>query len=108
MLIQLDTYVATSDRYGLKLNCLWQTCSMYICALSIPLVLPCLQEMERRRAAVRERARLLAHQAATQEMLAKEEEVEAESEEEEESEYEEYSDSEDELGPRLKPVFVRK
>ena len=24
------------------------------------------------------------------------------------SEYEEYSDSEDELGPRLKPVFVRK
>ena len=64
--------------------------------------------MERRRAAVRERARLLAHQAATQEMLAKEEEVEAESEEEEESEYEEYSDSEDELGPRLKPVFVRK
>lgn len=81
---------------------------MYARTLSIPLVLPCLQEMERRRAAVRERARLLAHQAATQEMLAKEEEVEAESEEEEESEYEEYSDSEDELGPRLKPVFVRK
>ena len=24
------------------------------------------------------------------------------------SEYEEYSDSEDELGPRLKPVFVQK
>ena len=64
--------------------------------------------MERRRAAVRERAQQLAHQAATEEMLAKEEEIEAESEEEEESEYEEYSDSEDELGPRLKPVFVRK
>lgn len=28
--------------------------------------------------------------------------------EEESSEYEEYSDSEDETGPRLKPVFVRK
>ena len=64
--------------------------------------------MERHRAAVRERAQLLARQAATEEMLAKEEEVEAESEEEEEEEYEEYSDSEDELGPRLKPVFVRK
>ena len=24
------------------------------------------------------------------------------------SEYEEYTDSEDEMGPRLKPVFVRK
>ena len=57
---------------------------------------------------MRERAQQLARQAATEEMLAKEEEVEAESEEEEESEYEEYSDSEDELGPRLKPVFVRK
>lgn len=30
------------------------------------------------------------------------------SESEESSEYEEYSDSEDETGPRLKPVFVRK
>jgi microfibrillar-associated protein 1 len=29
-------------------------------------------------------------------------------ESEESSEYEEYSDSEDETGPRLKPVFVRK
>ena len=28
--------------------------------------------------------------------------------EEESSEYEEYSDSEEETGPRLKPVFVRK
>jgi microfibrillar-associated protein 1 len=27
---------------------------------------------------------------------------------EESSEYEEYSDSEEETGPRLKPVFVRK
>ena len=27
---------------------------------------------------------------------------------EESSEYEEYTDSEDEAGPRLKPVFVRK
>ncbi len=27
---------------------------------------------------------------------------------EESSEYEEYTDSEDETGPRLKPVFVRK
>lgn len=30
------------------------------------------------------------------------------SESEESSEYEEYTDSEDETGPRLKPVFVRK
>jgi microfibrillar-associated protein 1 len=36
-----------------------------------------------------------------------EEKVEGESEEES-SEYEEYSDSEEEAGPRLKPVFVRK
>ena len=41
-----------------------------------------------------------------EELLAK---VEDEEEEEEEvSEYEDYTDSEDETGPRLKPVFVRK
>ena len=40
-----------------------------------------------------------------------EEEKKSEDEEEEEedsSEYEEYTDSEEETGPRLKPVFVRK
>ena len=36
------------------------------------------------------------------------EEEEAKSESEESSEYEEYTDSEDETGPRLKPVFVPK
>lgn len=35
-------------------------------------------------------------------------EAEMSEEEEEESEYEEYTDSEEEMGPRLKPVFVRK
>ena len=36
------------------------------------------------------------------------EEEEAKSESDESSEYEEYTDSEDETGPRLKPVFVPK
>nr|CAH7752018.1 unnamed protein product [Callosobruchus chinensis] len=41
------------------------------------------------------------------EFMVKEEEKE-DSESEESSEYEEYTDSEEETGPRLKPVFVRK
>jgi microfibrillar-associated protein 1 len=66
------------------------------------------EEVVRRRAAMRERALLLAKQQEEEEMLTKEEEQVEEVEEEESSEYEEYSDSEDETGPRLKPVFVRK
>jgi len=42
-----------------------------------------------------------------QELLDKEEDKVGESDEES-SEYEEYTDSEEETGPRLKPVFVRK
>lgn len=41
-------------------------------------------------------------------MNVEEEENKSEVEETEESEYEEYSDSEEEVGQRLKPVFVRK
>ena len=41
--------------------------------------------------------------------MAREEEKETEDEEDDEaSEYEEYTDSEEETGPRLKPVFVSK
>ena len=40
-------------------------------------------------------------------MDVEEEKSEGESEEES-SEYEEYTDSEEEMGPRLKPLFVRK
>nr|CAG4644094.1 EOG090X08WT [Lepidurus arcticus] len=43
-----------------------------------------------------------------EELLAKEEEGQFEEEEEESSSYEEYTDSEEDTGPRLKPVFVRK
>lgn len=41
-------------------------------------------------------------------MLDVVEEEEVGSGSEQSSEYEEYTDSEDETGPRLKPVFVRK
>lgn len=67
------------------------------------------EEIESRRALLRIKA---------QERLVKDEEElmhveddqksEVEVSEEEESEYEEYTDSEEETGPRLKPVFVRK
>lgn len=43
-----------------------------------------------------------------QEVMDVEEEKSEGETEEESSEYEEYSDSEEETGPRLKPVFVRK
>ncbi|XP_071954787.1 microfibrillar-associated protein 1-like [Antedon mediterranea] len=66
-------------------------------------------EIERRRALMRERAQLRAREQQQEELL----EVEDEGSEKEEmmsesSEYESYSDSEDETGPRLKPVFVAK
>ena len=41
-------------------------------------------------------------------MEVEEEKKEEEESAEESSEYEEYTDSEEETGPRLKPVFVRK
>ena len=43
-----------------------------------------------------------------QEVMDVEEEKSEGESEEESSEYEEYTDSEEETGPRLKPVFVRK
>ena len=43
-----------------------------------------------------------------QEVMDVEEEKSEGETEEESSEYEEYTDSEEETGPRLKPVFVRK
>jgi len=61
-----------------------------------------------------EHRRMIARQKAVikqqeEELLAREEEKETEDEEDDEaSEYEEYTDSEEETGPRLKPVFVSK
>ena len=54
---------------------------------------------------------MLCGSSSLQELMEVEEEKKSEDEEEEEedsSEYEEYTDSEEETGPRLKPVFVRK
>ncbi|KAK4883338.1 hypothetical protein RN001_006657 [Aquatica leii] len=61
-------------------------------------------ELESRRQLLKQR--VLSKQEE-QEFLAKEEE-QSESESSESSEYEEYTDSEEETGPRLKPIFVRK
>ncbi|EFX70601.1 hypothetical protein DAPPUDRAFT_61045 [Daphnia pulex] len=61
-----------------------------------------------------ERRRMIARQKAVikqqeEELLAREEEKESEEDEDDEaSEYEEYTDSEEETGPRLKPIFVSK
>ncbi|CAC5381935.1 microfibrillar-associated protein 1-like [Mytilus californianus] len=63
------------------------------------------EEIERRRALLRQRA--LQRQEEEEILDVEEEKDDAESDEES-SEYEEYSDSEEETGPRLKPVFVRK
>uniref|UniRef100_A0A8D8RWY6 Microfibrillar-associated protein 1 n=1 Tax=Cacopsylla melanoneura TaxID=428564 RepID=A0A8D8RWY6_9HEMI len=67
------------------------------------------EEIEKRRDMLRKRA-LEKKQQEEEEVLEKEEEKEhsAEESEEESSEYEEYTDSEEETGPRLKPVFVKK
>lgn len=64
------------------------------------------QEIERRRGMMRQRAQ----ERKTEEMEVMELEDEGRSgeESESESEYEEYTDSEDEMEPRLKPVFIRK
>jgi len=64
------------------------------------------EEMEARRQLLRQRMRQ--REEAEKELLDVEEEGQEMSEQSEESEYEEYTDSEEETGPRLKPVFVRK
>ncbi|KAL5006796.1 hypothetical protein ScPMuIL_015602 [Solemya velum] len=63
------------------------------------------EEIERRRALLRQRA---IQRREEEEVLDVEEEKSDAESAEESSEYEEYSDSEEETGPRLKPVFVRK
>lgn len=68
-------------------------------------------EIERRRESVRRRA--LQRKEAEEELIKEEDEEEnrsaaGDSSAESSSEYEEYTDSEEETGPRLKPVFVRK
>lgn len=67
------------------------------------------EEIELRRQAMR--ARVISQKEDT-DLLDIEEETEEKAsekdEEEESSEYEEYSESDDEMGPRLKPVFVKK
>jgi hypothetical protein len=66
------------------------------------------EEIERRRQMVRQKG-LERKEDQEMEILDKEEESHSPEENAEEfSEYEEYSDSEEETGPRLKPVFVRK
>ncbi|XP_077978341.1 microfibrillar-associated protein 1-like [Glandiceps talaboti] len=64
------------------------------------------EEIERRRALMRQRARQQAQME--EEVMDVGEEEEFRESEDESSEYEEYSDSEEETGPRLKPVFVAK
>lgn len=63
-------------------------------------------EMERRRELLK--ARVLSRKEAEEELINKDEEEMSGSNSEESSEYEEYTDSEEETGPRLKPVFVRR
>ncbi|XP_064634568.1 microfibrillar-associated protein 1-like [Lineus longissimus] len=63
------------------------------------------EEIERRRLLLRQRAQ---QRLEEEEVLEKEEEMSEGESEEESSEYEEYSESDEEMGPRLKPVFVRK
>ncbi|CAO2611234.1 Microfibrillar-associated protein 1 [Lemmus lemmus] len=62
------------------------------------------EEIEPRRGMMRQRAQ----ERKNEEMEVMELEDEGRSGEESESEYEEYTDSEDEMEPRLKPVFIRK
>ncbi|XP_011300778.1 microfibrillar-associated protein 1 [Fopius arisanus] len=63
-------------------------------------------EIERRREALR--ARVLSKKDTVEELMHDDEEEKSGSSSDESSEYEEYTDSEEETGPRLKPVFVRK
>lgn len=63
-------------------------------------------EIERRRDALKQR--VLSKKEADQELFHEEDEEKTGNSSEDSSEYEEYTDSEEETGPRLKPVFVRK
>ncbi|KAK3510161.1 hypothetical protein QTP70_026747, partial [Hemibagrus guttatus] len=64
------------------------------------------EEIERRRAMMRQRAQERKNEEM--EVMELEEEGKSGEDSESESEYEEYTDSEDEMEPRLKPVFIRK
>uniref|UniRef100_A0A8C5LYP6 Microfibril associated protein 1 n=1 Tax=Leptobrachium leishanense TaxID=445787 RepID=A0A8C5LYP6_9ANUR len=64
------------------------------------------EELERRRVLMRQRAEDRKNEEM--EVLEVEDERKSGAESESESEYEEYTDSEDEMEPRLKPVFIRK
>ncbi|CAH2274165.1 microfibrillar-associated 1 [Pelobates cultripes] len=64
------------------------------------------EEIERRRILMRQRAEERKNEEM--EVLEVEDEGKSGEESESESEYEEYTDSEDEMEPRLKPVFIRK
>ncbi|EGI69619.1 PREDICTED: microfibrillar-associated protein 1 [Acromyrmex echinatior] len=63
-------------------------------------------EIEKRREALKQR--VLSRKETEEELIEGEEEDKSGESSEESSEYEEYTDSEEETGPRLKPVFVRK
>lgn len=63
-------------------------------------------EIERRRDALKQR--VLSKKETDQELFHEEDEEKTGASSEDSSEYEEYTDSEEETGPRLKPVFVRK
>ncbi|XP_063241761.1 microfibrillar-associated protein 1 [Bacillus rossius redtenbacheri] len=68
------------------------------------------EEIEKRRQMIREKLLSRKEEETEVEVLDKEDENKSAAEESgsDSSEYEEYSDSEEETGPRLKPVFVRK
>lgn len=63
-------------------------------------------ELDRRRNMLRQK--LLNNKEQEMEILDKEDDKKSEASGDEESEFEEYTDSEEETGPRLKPVFIRK
>lgn len=63
-------------------------------------------EIEKRREALKQR--VLSKKDIEEELIQGEEEERSGESSEESSDYEEYTDSEEETGPRLKPVFVRK
>ncbi|XP_048513691.1 microfibrillar-associated protein 1 [Athalia rosae] len=63
-------------------------------------------EIERRRDALKQR--VLSKKDTDQELFHEEDDEKTGNTSEDSSEYEEYTDSEEETGPRLKPVFVRK
>lgn len=63
-------------------------------------------EIEKRRVALKQK--VLSKKDAEEELIQGEEDEKSGESSEESSDYEEYTDSEEETGPRLKPVFVRK